>query len=214
MDINITEEKVNAVYAMGDYFAIMVNEKSYESKAIVIATGMEHSKPIRGEEEFLGRGVGYCATCDAPLYKGKVVTVIGYNKEAEEDANFVSELASKVYYIPMYRDKYGLNKSIEVVEDKPMEILGENLVNKLVLKNKEINTDGVFVLKDSVSPEQLVPGLEMEEGHIKVDKNMKTSIEGCFAAGDCTGKPYQYIKSAGEGQVAALNAVSYLNSKK
>ena len=95
-----------------------------------------------------------------------------------------------------------------------MEILGENLVNKLVLKNKEINTDGVFVLKDSVSPEQLVPGLEMEEGHIKVDKNMKTSIEGCFAAGDCTGKPYQYIKSAGEGQVAALNAVSYLNSKK
>ena len=214
MDINITEEKVNAVYAMGDYFAIMVNEKSYESKAIVIATGMEHSKPIRGEEEFLGRGVGYCATCDAPLYKGKVVTVIGYNKEAEEDANFVSELASKVYYMPMYRDKYGLNKSIEVVEDKPMEILGENLVNKLVLKNKEINTDGVFVLKDSVSPEQLVPGLEMEEGHIKVDKNMKTSIEGCFAAGDCTGKPYQYIKSAGEGQVAALNAVSYLNSKK
>ncbi|WP_249175344.1 FAD-dependent oxidoreductase, partial [Clostridium tyrobutyricum] len=73
---------------------------------------------------------------------------------------------------------------------------------------------GVFVLKDSVSPGQLVPGLEMENNHIKVDLNMATSIKGCFAAGDCTGKPYQYIKSAGQGQVAALNAVSYLDSNK
>lgn len=213
MDIHITQEKVNAVYAMGDYFVIMVNEKSYEAKAVIIATGMEYNKPIRGEEEFLGRGVGYCATCDAPLYKGKTVTIIGYNKEAEEEANFVSELAEKVYYIPMYRGEYGLRESIEILQDKPLEIVGDNLVNKLVLKNGAINTDGVFVLKDSVSPEQLVPGLEMEEGHIKVDKNMKTSIEGCFAAGDCTGKPYQYIKSAGEGQVAALNSVAYLDSK-
>ncbi|WP_027625131.1 NAD(P)/FAD-dependent oxidoreductase [Clostridium lundense] len=213
MNISITQEKINAVYAMGDYFAIMVNEKSYEAKAVVIATGMEYNKPIMGEEEFLGKGVGYCATCDAPLYKGKTVTIIGYNKEAEEEANFVSELARKVYYIPMYRGEYGLRKSIEILQDKPLKIVGDNLVNKLVLKNGAINTDGVFVLKDSVSPEQLVPGLEMEEGHIKVDKNMKTSIEGCFAAGDCTGKPYQYIKSAGEGQVAALNAVAYLDSQ-
>ncbi|KAJ52279.1 thioredoxin reductase (NADPH) [Clostridium tetanomorphum] len=214
MGINIVQEKINAVYAMGDYFSLMVNEKSYDTKSVIIATGMEYNKPIKGEEEFLGRGVGYCATCDAPLYKGKVVTIIGYNKEAEEEANFVSELASKVYYIPMYRNSYGLKENIEIVEDKPVEIQGENLVSKLLLKDKVISTDGVFVLKDSVSPAQLVPGLEMENGHIKVDRNMKTNIEGCFAAGDCIGKPYQYIKSAGEGQVAALNAVSYLDSKK
>lgn len=214
MGINIVQEKINAVYAMGDYFSLMVNEKSYDTKSVIIATGMEYNKPIKGEEEFLGRGVGYCATCDAPLYKGKVVTIIGYNKEAEEEANFVSELASKVYYIPMYRNSYGLKENIEIVEDKPVEIQGENLVSKLLLKDKVISTDGVFVLKDSVSPAQLVPGLEMENGHIKVDRNMKTNIEGCFAAGDCIGKPYQYIKSAGEGQVAALNVVSYLDSKK
>lgn len=213
MDINITNERVNAVYAMGEYFTIMVNDKSYESKALILALGIEFTKPIKGEEEFLGRGVGYCATCDAPLYKEKVVSIIGYNKHAEEEANYVSELASKVYYIPIYNSEYKLNSKIEVIKDKPLEVVGDNHVNKLILKNREIDTDGLFFLKDSISPEQLVPGLEIKDSHINVDKNMKTNIEGCFAAGDCTGKPYQYMKAAGEGQVAALNAVAYIDSK-
>ena len=79
MNINITYERVNNIYAMGDYFALMVNEKMYEAKTLILATGMEYTKAIKGELEFLGRGVGYCATCDAPLYKNKVVTIIGYN---------------------------------------------------------------------------------------------------------------------------------------
>lgn len=211
-EINITNERINEIYSMGDYFALMVNEKCYEAKSIVIATGIEYTKPISGEEEFLGRGVGYCATCDAPLYKNRIVTVIGYNKEAEEEANYVSELASKLYYIPMYEENYNLRKDIEVIKDKPIEIIGDNKVEKLILKSKEIYTDGVFVLKDSISPAQLVPGLLMQEGHIKVDRSMKTNIKGCFAAGDCVGKPYQYMKAAGEGLVAALSAVSYLDS--
>ena len=84
MDIKITEERVNNIYAMGDYFALMVNEKMYEARTIILATGMEVGKTLEGEERLLGKGVGYCATCDAPLYRDKVVTVIGYNKEAEE----------------------------------------------------------------------------------------------------------------------------------
>ena len=73
MGIQITEERVNNIYAMGDYFALMVNEKMYEATAVILATGMEYTKPIKGEDELLGKGVGYCATCDAPLYKGKTV---------------------------------------------------------------------------------------------------------------------------------------------
>jgi thioredoxin reductase (NADPH) len=207
MGIEITEERIDSVYAMGEYFALMVNQKMYEAKAVILATGMEYGKPIKGEEEFLGKGVGYCATCDAPLYKGKVVTIIGYNKEAEHEANYVSELASTVCYIPMYRGNLELNSNIKIVNDKPKEIVGDDRVTKLILNNETIETDGIFVLKDSISPSQLVPGLEMENGHIKVDKNMRTNIKGCYAAGDCTGKPYQYIKAAGEGQVAALTAV-------
>jgi len=207
MGIEITEERIDSVYAMGEYFALMVNQKMYEARAVILATGIEYGKPIKGEEEFLGKGVGYCATCDAPLYKGKVVTIIGYNKEAEHEANYVSELASTVYYVPMYKGSLELNSNIKIVNDIPKEIVGEDRVTKLVLNKETIETDGIFVLKDSISPSQLVPGLEMEDGHIKVDKNMRTNIKRCYAAGDCTGKPYQYIKAAGEGQVAALTAV-------
>ena len=213
MDIKITEERVNNIYAMGDYFSIMVNDKMYEATSVILATGVEYTKPIKGEEEFLGRGVGYCATCDAPLYRDKKVAIVGYNIEAEEEANFLSEIASKVYYVPVYRGEYKINENIEIIKDFPLEIKGETYADKLVLRQSTLDIDGVFVLKDSVSPKHLMPGLETENEHIKVDRNMKTNIDGCFAAGDCIGKPYQYIKAAGEGQVAALNAASYLDKK-
>jgi Thioredoxin reductase len=215
MNIDITLERINTIYAMGEYFALAVNEKMYEAKTVILATGIEYTKPLKGEEEYLGRGVGYCATCDAPLYKGKVVTIIGYNKEAEEEANYVSELAEKIFYVPMYKANYNLKRgNIEIVDDKPIEIQGDDRVRNVILKNGTIVTDGVFVLKDSISPNQLVPGLLMENNHIKIDLNMNTNIQGCFAAGDCTGKPYQYMRAAGQGQVAALSAVSYLDSLK
>ncbi|MCY6483448.1 NAD(P)/FAD-dependent oxidoreductase [Clostridium aestuarii] len=211
MGIQITEERIDSIYAMGEYFALMANQKQYEAKTIILAVGMEYGKQLKGEEGFLGRGVGYCATCDAPLYKGKSVTIIGYNKEAEEEANYVSELAAELHYIPMYKGEYDLNDKIQVINDKPIEIKGDEKVKKVIMENDSIDTDGVFILKDSIPPGQLVPGLEMEDEHIKVNKNMVTNIKGCFAAGDCTGKPYQYMKAAGEGQVAALSAVEYLS---
>ena len=214
MGIKITEERDNNIYAMGDYFALMVNDKMYEATSVILATGMEYNKPIKGEVELLGKGVGYCATCDAPLYRDKVVSIVGYNKEAEEEAKYVSELASKVYYVPMYKDNYDIGENVEVIEEKPVEIIGEGKVSSLKLQNTELQTDGVFVLKDSISPGQLVPGLEIVDGHINVDREMKTNISGCFAAGDCVGKPYQYIKSAGEGNIAALSAVKYIDSLK
>ena len=214
LNIEITYERVNAIYAMGDYFVLMVNDKSYEAKVLILATGMEYAKPLKGEEKFLGRGVGYCATCDAPLYKGKTVTIIGHNREAEEEANYVSELAGKLYYVPLYEGEYSLAKNIEVVKDKPLEVRGESQVEKLVLREREINTDGIFVMKESVSPGQLVPGIKIEDEHIFVNRDLSTNIPGCFAAGDCIGKPYQFMKSAGEGQIAALNAVKYLDTNK
>lgn len=210
MEIEITYERINNVYAMGDYYALMVNEKIYEATTVILATGVEFTKPLEGELKFLGKGVGYCATCDAPLYKRKVVCIISSNEEGEIEANYVSELAEKVYYIPLYKGGYKLNDTIEVVLDKPIKIEGSNKVDKLILKDREIHTDGIFLLKDALSPSQLVPGLLEEEGHVKVNRNMETNLKGLFAAGDCAGKPYQYIKAAGEGNIAALSAVNYL----
>ncbi|MBS5983231.1 MAG: NAD(P)/FAD-dependent oxidoreductase [Clostridium butyricum] len=212
MDIGITEEKINNIYAMGDYFTLMANDKMYEASAIILATGVNFGRPFKGEEELLGKGVGYCATCDAPLYKDKIVTIIAYNKHEEDEVNFISTIASKVYYIPMYKEEVEVDEDIEIINDMPVEIIGENKVEKLILKNSEINTDGIFILRDSVSPDQLVPGLELDENHVKVDRKMKTNLQGCFAAGDIVGAPYQYIKAAGEGNIAALSAVSYIDN--
>lgn len=214
MDINITEEKVNNIYSMGSYFALMVNEKIYEATAVILATGVNFGKPFKGEEEFLGRGVGYCATCDAPLYKDKVVTIISYNKHEEAEANFIADIASKVYYVPMYDEKAEVDSSIQIIKDVPVEILGDKKVTKLVLKDSEIETDGVFILRDSVSPGQLVPGLMLDGSHVQVDRKMQTNLKGCFAAGDIVGTPYQYIKAAGEGNIAALSAVAYIDEMK
>lgn len=112
----------------------------------------------------------------------------------------------------MYKEEVEVDEDIEIINDMPVEIIGENKVEKLILKNSEINTDGIFILRDSVSPDQLVPGLELDENHVKVDRKMKTNLQGCFAAGDIVGAPYQYIKAAGEGNIAALSAVSYIDN--
>lgn len=212
MDITITEEKITNIYPMGDYYTLMAKDKFYEASSIIIATGVNFGKPLKGEEEFLGSGVGYCATCDAPLYRDKVVTIISYNKHEEAEANFMAAIASKVYYVPMYKEEVEVDASIEVIKDTPVEIVGERLVTKLVLKGQEIETDGVFILRDSTPPAQLVPGLKLDGNHVEVDHLMKTNLPGCFAAGDIVGTPYQYIKAAGQGNIAALSAVSYLDS--
>lgn len=210
LGIEITNERVNAIYSMGDYFAVMSGDKMYESKTVILATGVEFTKPLKGEVELLGKGVGYCASCDAMLYKGKTVAVLGYNHEAIEDANFLSEIASKVYYIPMKKVNGEIGPNVELINDRAVEILEDNGL-KVVMRNSDITVDGVFVIKDSISPANLVPGLEVDGVHIKNNKNLETNIPGLFVAGDCSGKPYKYVKSAGEGQIATFTAVEYLN---
>lgn len=221
MEISITNKRINNIYAMGEYFTLLCGSEMFEATTVILATGVEYTKPIKGEEEFLGRGVSYCATCDAPLYRDKNVAVIGYNDESQEEANFLNELTSKTYFIPMYKSEYLMRGSkiledtIEVINDRPVEINGDNLVNNIQFRNiEELAIDGVFVIKDSTSPASLVPGIDIEDRHIKIDAMMNTSIAGCFAAGDCVGRPYSYIKAAGQGQIAALSAVSYLDKLK
>ncbi|MBQ7584268.1 MAG: NAD(P)/FAD-dependent oxidoreductase, partial [Lachnospiraceae bacterium] len=211
MGIEITAEQVTNVYAMGDRFAIQCAKEMYESKTVIIASGVMPGKLLPGEEENLGRGVSYCATCDAALYKGKQAAVIGYSPKEEDEAEFLAEMAEKVYYIPVYSDEIRLKGSnIEIVKGAPREIRREEGKSVLVLEDREIISDGVFVLRDAVSPGQLVPGLDTEGAHIKTSRDMSTSIKGLFAAGDITGTPYQDAKSVGEGNVAALSAVAYL----
>ena len=126
----------------------------------------------------------------------------------------MAEMADKVYYIPMYEDEVNVADGVEILHEKPVSVEGTFRVQELVTDSGRHAVDGVFFLRDSVSPAQLVPGLKIEENHIAVDRQMRTNLAGCFACGDVTGTPYQYIKSAGEGNVAALSAVAYLAEKK
>lgn len=210
MEIGITEERVTAVYAMGSHFSVQTAEHHYEGDSVILATGMSQREAFPGEREFLGRGVSYCATCDAALYKGKTVAVVGYHEEAWAEAKYLAELAGKVYYIPMSKDTLDEPGEIEILRQKPLAVRGDKQVETLETEEGSLTVDGVFILRDSVAPEQLVPGLAMEDGHVQVDADMKTNIQGLFACGDIVGKPYQYIKAAGQGNIAALSAVSFL----
>ncbi|NLG05358.1 MAG: NAD(P)/FAD-dependent oxidoreductase [Clostridia bacterium] len=215
MEIEITEDKVTAVYAMGDYFALWAsNNQIYEADSVILATGVNFGKPYPKEEHYLGRGVSYCATCDGALYRGKKVIVIGYAKKDEAEAEFLSELAEHVSYIPMYQEPVTLSEQIEIIEDKPISIDGSEKVEKLITQKGEYEADGIFILRESVAPSQLVPGISVSDGHVVVNRKMETNLQGCFACGDIVGTPYQYIKSAGEGNIAALSAAGYLDQKK
>lgn len=214
LSIEITEDKINAVYAMGDFFSIMGNGTSYQAKTVILATGVDFGKPIKGEKEYLGSGVSYCATCDAFAYRGKNVAVIGYEALAQKEAEFLKEMTNKVYYLPIHKEEVNLSKEIEIVNDIPDEIVGDFKVNTLKTKSGEIKVDGVFIFRESVTPSQLVGGLKMQDNHIDVNMQMETNIEGLFACGDVVGTPYQYIKAAGQGNVAALSAVNYLGKIK
>lgn len=214
MGVDITEDRANTVYAMGNYFAIQGHADMYEAKTVILACGMSAAKPFPGEIDNLGRGVSYCATCDAALYRGKSTVVIGYSGDEEKEANFLAELAAEVIYIPMYKGELKLSENIKIRKNaKPVAI--ENNENGIILKleDESIKTDGLFILRESVAPSQLVPGLKLEDNHVVVDRSLKTNIPGLFACGDITGAPYQYIKAAGEGNVAALSAVSFLSKQ-
>lgn len=217
LGIEIHEEKVTNVYAMGDYFALQTDktgvEKMHEASSVILATGVVQAKELENEGKFLGRGVSYCATCDAMLYKGKNVAVIGGGPDEEKEAEFLAEVCSNVDYYPLYKQETRLSDRVHVIREFPTGIDGQMKADKLITLKGERDYDGIFVLRAAIAPDKLVPGLETENGHVKVNLRMETSIAGLFAAGDCAGRPYQYIKSAGQGNVAALSAVDYLAAK-
>lgn len=215
MDIEITEARVNSIMHMGDTFMLSAGSDVYEAKSVILATGVEFSKKIEGEDEFLGKGVSYCATCDGFFYRGKTIAVVGSSKEAEKELDYLADLAGNVYYFPLYKLEEGvaLKENVTVVTERPAKLVGEERVSALVdRKEKAWEIDGAFFLKDALVPSSLLQGLEDDGMHIVVDRQMRTNIPGCFACGDCTGRPYQYMKAAGEGNIAAHSVVEFLSN--
>ncbi len=214
MGIDRTTLKATGFMEEQGIFIIFLGEEVVKSRSVVIATGIPYKPTLAWEEEFLGRGLGYCATCDGPLYRDKDVLLIAHSREAEHEARFMAEICRKVYYLPLYKAQEVNDPRVEILVNAPSEIIGGDYVEGLKLKDGSlVNVDGLFVLGGETAPDRLIPGLQIEEKHIKVDRGQQTNIAGVFAAGDCTGTPYQVAKSVGEGQVAGLSAARYASKK-
>ena len=211
MGIEITEAMVNSIMPMGESYALMAGADFFEAKALILTTGINQTGGLPGEAERVGLGVSYCATCDGGLYRGKTIGVVCNNARFEHEVRYLAELAAKVYFFPYYKNVGDMPENVVRAESLPVGIEGEERINGLVLKNGEhLAVDGLFCLRDSIALGTLLPGLETVDGHIAVDRRMATNLPGVFAAGDCTGRPYQYTKAVGEGNVAAHSVIDYL----
>ncbi|MFW6134100.1 MAG: thioredoxin-disulfide reductase [Elusimicrobiota bacterium] len=221
--------EVNKVEQDGQIFKARTAEgKIFFSDSLIITTGASMKKiGVKGEEKYIGRGVSYCAVCDGPLYKDRVVGVIGGGNTACEEAVYLTKFAKKVYLIhrrPRLRavdnlvNRVEQNKKIQLVlESEVKEIKGEKLVKSLLLDDdREIKVDGIFIFIGLSPNTGFVKGLvKLKKGFIKTDKNMMTSVKGIFSAGDCRqGSLRQVVSGCGEGAIAGEQARMYVEEKK
>ena len=193
--------RATGVVPFAGRFMVSAEQDVYEARSLILAAGSpQRDKPLPGETELLGRGVSWCATCDGMLYRGKRVAVLGLGGEGEKDAAFLRSIGCDVLYF-------------DPAQAKNVKIKGTDRVTAIVIGGEEHPVEGVFVLRDTVAASALLPGLEMRDGHIAVDGDMATSVPGVFAAGDCTGRPYQIARAVGQGNIAALAADGYLKER-
>lgn len=210
LGIKPVDKVVTGVYSGGNYFTLLAGNEDFTAKTVILCLGVE-STQIEGEAELLGRGISYCATCDGFMYRGKNIAVLCTDKRFEHEIEYLCSIAGKAYVMPLYAGYEIKSQNAEILLKSPTRFEGKERLEKIIFKDGSLSVDGVFILKSSVSPSILLRGLKVTDGHIAVDRAMRTNIDGVFAAGDCTGRPYQYIKAAGEGNVALHSAVEYLS---
>ncbi|HUM41775.1 MAG TPA: thioredoxin-disulfide reductase [Fervidobacterium sp.] len=228
----LLDEKVETIEKSGKYFALHGYDE-YLAKAVILAMGIDYRKlGVPGESELLGRGVSFCATCDGAFFRNKAVAVVGGGSSAFASAEYMTNIASKVYLVhrrsgfraeKVLVDRVLSHPKVEPLLNKVVKrINGHNKVESLLLEDvntKEqsvLQVDGVFIQIGHVPKTDLAKGLvNMDEnGYIKVSEDMKTSEEGIFAAGDIRqGALGQIVTAAADGAIAAESVFRYINEK-
>jgi len=227
-----TPEEVPNLSLDSQIKSVTTRSGSFQCYSVIIATGTQRKKLlVPGEAKFLGRGVSYCAVCDGPLFRGKVVAVVGSGVEAFEDAHYLSSLAEKVILIThneeitaekVLVDECEKKGNVEIVKAKLKSIIGGEIVTsvKIVHFNgdeEEIPVDGIFPSLGGVPMTNLVKkaGILVDKrGCLKVDRRQAANVEGVYAAGDCTCGGMQIVNAAGEGAMAAMQAFRYVKKIK
>lgn len=224
-------------FSSADYskrpFNVKAGDKIYETKSVIIVTGATHSPlDVPGEKEFSGKGVSYCAICDAAFFRNKKVAVVGGGDTAMTDAIFLAKFAESVTVVHR-RDQLRASQIMQerarqeqkinfILNTEVLEVMGDQKVTGLKIKNvksgevKELPIDGVFAAVGYKPQSELFPEIEKDErGYIIQKENTMTSIEGVFVAGDVFDKRYkQAVTAAGFGCMAALDAEQWLSSRK
>lgn len=221
---------VSSIETAGDERIVSCENEDYRTRTVIIASGAEPRKlGVPGEDEFRGRGVSYCATCDGAFYQDKQVAVIGGGNSAAEEANFLTRFASKVYMVHrrdelradrILQERVLGNDRIEIVWDSHLKkILGDGKVEEIVVENKNthernsIELDGVFIYIGTVPNTGFCEGfLELDDREfIVTDDGLMSSIPGVFACGDCRANRLKQVAIAvGEGALAAFEAAKYI----
>lgn len=233
--VTIKEEKASEVKKKGKCFSVKTNKGEYVAKTVLFATGSKWKKlDVPGSDKFENKGVAYCALCDGPLYKNKIVGVVGGSDSAAKDALLLTEYAKKVYMIyrkekirpePINLERVEANKKIEVINNTNVtEIKGEQFVKSVIFDKpyngkKEFELDGLFVSIGHIVLSDLAKPLGVElnkKGEIIIDhKTSETNVEGVFAAGDVSDKLFkQAITGVAEGTTAAHSAYEYITRNK
>lgn len=220
-------DSVERIDAKGATKKVKTTSKTVSCKSIIICTGGSPRKlGVAGEERLRGKGVSYCATCDAPLFKGKTVAVVGGGSTAVTEAIYLSKIAKKVYLIHRRESLRAEHADIEKLEKAGVkkvlnatvkEVKGTATVESLLVETprgrKEVRVDGVFI-QVGTDPETGLAkqaGATLDaNGFVTVDANQATTVPGMFAAGDVTGGIEQIATAVGQGCVAALSAYTYL----
>ncbi len=228
----IVFEKAIDIKNYGEYKEVVTTNNTYKAKTIILATGAENRKlGLENEEELVGKGVSYCATCDGAFFRGKDVAVVGGGNVALEEALYLTDIAQHVYLIHRRDTFRGEEAAINLLKEKDNIIFIYNSnVTKLNAKHKlesievtnndgtkqEINVSGLFIAIGRIPENQNFAKLiELDEkGYIVAGEDCHTSIDGIYAAGDSRTKLLrQLVTAAGDGAVAAIEAIKYINNK-
>ena len=193
MGVEFVENRVLNTFYNDGIWMVSAGSDVLEAYALVFAGGITRGKTYPGEEEYIGRGVSYCATCDGMLYRGKDVAVIGFSDADKKEAEYLTQIGCRVTWL---------------LNPKNVSIMGEEKVNRLEADGKQYDTSCVFILRPSLAPTRLFPDLLLDGNYIHTDRQMATNLPGLFAAGDCTGRPLQVAKAVGEGLIAGQNAMA------
>lgn len=233
LGVTIESKDVESVKKVNDIFEITTTDGStLQARAVIAATGASLKRlGVPGESEFTGRGVSYCATCDAAFFKDMVTAVVGGGNTALEEALYLTRFASKVYLIhrrdefrgqKILQDRVKANPKIELVLDTVVtQVNGDekvqtiSLLNKITNKQSELAVNGLFIfIGFSPNTAYLPKEVLNEAGQVKVDMQMRTPIHGLFAAGDLREGSYrQVLMAAADGATASISAYEYLTHK-